>query len=151
MAKRPLQILLVEDSPGDVVLTTAALESSGIAHQLHIVRDGAEALDFMFQREDHGGAVRPDLILLDLNLPKRHGHEVLRELKADDDLRRIPILVLTGSQRDADVLESYDLRANGYLGKPVEVDQFLRVVGDLGEDLSLTMMKLPWHRGELRD
>ena len=149
MTTRPVQILLVEDSPGDVVLTTRALKSSGIDHELHVVRDGAEALDFMFQRGAHGAAVRPDLVLLDLDLPRRHGHEVLREIKADEDLRRVPILVLTGSQRDADVLDSYDLHANGFLGKPVAVEQFLRVVGDLSE-LSLTMMKLPWHRGELK-
>jgi two-component system response regulator len=114
------------------------------------VRDGAQALDFIHRRGDHSDVPRPDLILLDLNLPKRHGHEVLGNIKADDDLKRIPVLVLTGSQRDADVLESYDLHANGFLGKPVAVDQFLRVIGELDE-LSLTMMKLPWHRGDLRD
>jgi len=149
MSDRPVQILLVEDSPGDVLLTTRALAKSGITHELHVVRDGAEAIDFVGRRGDHGDAPRPDLILLDLDLPKRHGHEVLREIKGDDDLRKIPVLVLTGSQRDADVLESYDLRANGFLGKPVEVEQFLRVIGEL-EDLSLTMMKLPWHRGDVR-
>ncbi len=149
MSDRPLQILLVEDSPGDVVLTTRALEKSGVSHQLHVVRDGADALDFVGRKGGHEAAERPDLILLDLDLPKRHGHEVLREIKGDEDLRRIPVLVLTGSQRDADVLESYDLHANGFLGKPVEVDQFLRVIGEL-EELSLTMMKLPWHRGDIR-
>ena len=149
MSDRPVQILLVEDSPGDVVLTRRSLEKSGVNHDLHVVRDGAAALDFVFRRGDYGDAVRPDLILLDLDLPKRHGHEVLAEVKSNEDLRRVPVLVLTGSQRDADVLDSYDLRANGFLSKPVAVDQFLRVVGDL-EELSLTMMKLPWHRGDVR-
>ena len=150
MGDSPVQILLVEDSPGDVVLTTLALSNSGIHHTLHVVRDGAEALDFVFLRGGHVDAPRPDLILLDLDLPKRHGHEVLREIKDHEELKRVPILMLTGSQRDADVLESYDLRANGFLTKPVAVDQFLRVIGELDE-LSLTMMKLPWHRADLRE
>jgi two-component system, chemotaxis family, response regulator Rcp1 len=150
MSDRPMQILLVEDSPGDVVLTTRALEISGIQHDLHVVRDGAEALDFVHQRGTHDAATRPDLILLDLDLPKRPGHEVLGEIKAIESLRKIPVLILSGSQRDADVLEAYDLHANGFLGKPIEVEQFLRVVGDL-DAFSMTIMKLPWHRGDTRD
>jgi CheY-like chemotaxis protein len=137
-----LQILLVEDSLPDIELTLEALEEAKFANHVTVVRDGQEALDYLHSRGEHAGAVRPDLVILDLNLPKRSGQEVLADIKADADLRRIPVAVLTTSAAEADVVRSYDLGANCYLTKPVDVEQFLRVVQSI-EDFWLGLVRLP--------
>lgn len=137
-----VRILLVEDSLADVELTLEALEDAKLANEVHVVRDGAEALSYLHRRDGHEAASRPDLIILDLNLPKRSGQEVLADLKKDPDLRRIPVAVLTTSAAEADVVRSYDLGANCYLTKPVDVDQFLRVVQSI-EDFWLGVVRLP--------
>ena len=139
-----LQILLVEDSLPDIELTLEALEEAKFANNVTVVRDGQEALDYLHARGEHAGAVRPDLVILDLNLPKRSGQEVLADIKADAELRRIPVAVLTTSAAEADVVRSYDLGANCYLTKPVDVEQFLRVVQSI-EDFWLGLVRLP-HR-----
>lgn len=137
-----IHILLVEDSLADIELTLEALEEAKFANQVETVRDGAEALDYLHQRGAHTAAVRPDLIILDLNLPKRSGHEVLADIKEDADLRRIPVAVLTTSAAEADVVDSYDLGANCYLTKPVDVGQFLHVVQSI-EDFWFGVVRLP--------
>jgi CheY-like chemotaxis protein len=137
-----LQILLVEDSLPDVELTLEALEEAKFANKVTVVRDGQEAIDYLHGRGEYAGAVRPDLVILDLNLPKRSGQEVLADIKADADLRRIPVAVLTTSAAEADVVRSYDLGANCYLTKPVDVEQFLRVVQSI-EDFWLGLVRLP--------
>jgi CheY-like chemotaxis protein len=137
-----MTILLVEDSPADIRLTQEALRDSKIANDLHIARDGVEGLDFLHQRGAHVGAPRPDLVILDLNLPRMDGKEVLAEVKADGNLRTIPIAVLTTSESEADVLSSYDLGANCYLTKPVDLSQFLRVVQSI-EDFWFGIVRLP--------
>lgn len=123
-----LCILLVEDSLADIRLTEEALRDSPIVDTLHVARDGEEAMDFLRQRGKHVEAPRPDLVLLDLNLPRKDGREVLEELKSDLDLRRIPIVVLTTSATEADILRSYDLHVNSYVTKPVDLDEFTNVV-----------------------
>lgn len=137
-----LQILLVEDSLPDIELTLEALESAKMANQVVVVRDGQEAVDYLHRRGAHADAVRPDLVILDLNLPKRSGQEVLADVKADPDLRRIPVAVLTTSAAEADVVRTYDLGANCYLTKPVDVEQFLNVVQSI-EDFWLGLVRLP--------
>ena len=137
-----IEILLVEDSLADVELTLEALEDAKFANHVAVVRDGAEALDYVHRRGEHRGAPRPDLIILDLNLPRRSGQEVLADLKASDDLRRIPVAVLTTSAAEADVVRSYDLGANCYLTKPVDVEQFLKVVQSI-EDFWFGLVRLP--------
>jgi CheY-like chemotaxis protein len=138
----PIHILLVEDNPGDVCLTSEAFRDFKVANDLHVVMDGAEALDFLYRRGEHADAVRPDLVLLDLNLPKVDGREVLAEIKQDPQLRRVPVVVLTTSRNEADVLRSYDLHANAYVTKPIDLDQFIDVVRRI-EDFWLTLVKLP--------
>jgi two-component system response regulator len=123
-----LCILLVEDSPADIRLTEEALLDSPMVDTLHVARDGEEAMDFLRQRGAHADAPRPDLVLLDLNLPRKDGREVLEELKSDTDLRRIPIVVLTTSATEADILRSYDLHVNSYVTKPVDLDEFAHAV-----------------------
>lgn len=123
-----LCILLVEDSPADIRLTEEALRDSPIVDTLHVARDGEEAMDFLRQRGEHADAPRPDLVLLDLNLPRKDGREVLEELKGDFELRRIPIVVLTTSATEADILRSYDLHVNSYVTKPVDLDEFAHAV-----------------------
>jgi len=123
-----LCILLVEDSPADIRLTEEALRDSPIVDTLHVARDGEEAMDFLHQRGAHSGAPRPDLVLLDLNLPRKDGREVLEELKGDPEMRRIPIVVLTTSASEADILRSYDLHVNSFVTKPVDLDEFSNVV-----------------------
>lgn len=125
---RALCILLVEDSPADIRLTEEALRDSPIVDTLHVARDGEEAMDFLRRRGSHSDAPRPDLVLLDLNLPRKDGREVLEELKSDSELRRIPIVVLTTSATEADILRSYDLHVNSYVTKPVGLDEFANVV-----------------------
>lgn len=126
-------ILLVEDNPGDVRLTLTALERGGIANSVHVVSDGIAALDFLYRRGEYSDAPRPDLIFLDLNLPRKDGREVLAELKSAPGLRRIPIVVLTTSDAEEDVLRSYDLHANCYITKPLAFPDFVEVVNRLEE------------------
>lgn len=137
-----MQILLVEDSAADVRLTQEALKDAKILNELHVARDGVEAMDFLQQRGDHATAPRPDIVILDLNLPRKDGKEVLAEMKGDPDLRSIPVAVLTTSDAEIDVLESYDLGANCFLTKPVDLDQFLKVVRAV-EEFWLGMVRLP--------
>jgi CheY-like chemotaxis protein len=137
-----VDVLLVEDDPGDVVLIREAFEFNKVRNTLHTVSDGVEALDFLHRRGAHAGAPRPDLVLLDLNLPRKDGREVLEEIKADEDLRTIPVVVLTTSEAEEDILRSYDLHANAYVTKPVDFDRFIEVVR-LIDDFFVTVVKLP--------
>ncbi len=139
---KPIEILLVEDNPGDVRLTQEVFKESKIRNKLHVVKDGVEAMDFLRRQGKSANGVRPDLILLDLNLPKKDGREVLAEIKADDDLKRIPVVVLTISKAEEDILRSYSLHANCYLTKPIEFEQFFNLVKYI-EEFWLTIVKLP--------
>lgn len=139
---RPVEILLVEDNPGDVRLTREALKEGKVRNNLYNAPDGVEALRFLRREGEHAGAVRPDLILLDLNLPRKDGREVLEEIKADPDLRHIPVVVLTSSEAEQDIVRAYDLHANCYVTKPVDLDQFIHVVRSI-EDFWFTIVKLP--------
>lgn len=139
---QPIEILLVEDNPGDVRLTLEALEEAKVRNTVHVARDGVAALAFLRRAAAHTTAPRPGLILLDLNLPKKDGREVLAEIKADPQLRRIPVVVLTTSQAEQDILRTYDLGANCYVTKPVDLDQFLHVVQSI-ESFWLTIVQLP--------
>jgi CheY-like chemotaxis protein len=125
---RYIEILLVEDSPADILLTREAFEHNKIVNAIHVVEDGIQAMDFLYKRGAYASAPRPDLILLDLNLPRKNGREVLAEIKADPDLRSIPIVVLTTSSADEDILRAYDLNANCYVIKPVGFDNFMQVI-----------------------
>jgi chemotaxis family two-component system response regulator Rcp1 len=138
----PVEILLVEDSPGDVRLTIEALKDAKVRNSLHVAEDGVEAMAFLRREGEYADAPRPDVILLDLNLPKKDGREVLAEVKADADLKRIPVVVLTVSQAEEDILKTYNLHANCYITKPVDLDQFLTVVRSI-EDFWLTIVRLP--------
>jgi two-component system, chemotaxis family, response regulator Rcp1 len=138
----PVEILLVEDNPGDHRLTKEALHEGKVYNNLHWVTDGVEALDFLKQRGKYTKAPRPDIILLDLNLPKKDGREVLSEIKQDDDLRAIPVVILTTSQAEEDVLRSYDLHANCYVTKPVDLEKFIVVVQSI-DRFWLTVVTLP--------
>jgi two-component system, chemotaxis family, response regulator Rcp1 len=142
ISPRPIEILLVEDSPGDVTLTIEALRDAKVANNLHVARDGEEALRFLRQEGEFADRPRPDLILLDLNMPRKDGREVLADLKADDELKRIPVVVLTTSQSEDDVAAAYNLSANCYVAKPVDLDQFLGVVRAI-DDFWLSLVKLP--------
>lgn len=139
---RPIEILLVEDNPGDVRLTREALKDAKVANTLHVVEDGVSALDFLHQRAPYTGMPRPDLILLDLNLPRKNGREVLAEIKSDDRLKAIPVVILTTSQAEEDVLRAYNLHANCYITKPVDFTQFTTIVRTI-EDFWLTIVTLP--------
>ena len=139
---RPIEILLVEDNPGDVRLTREALAEAKVRNNLAVANDGVEALAYLRREPPHEAATRPDLVLLDLNLPRKDGREVLAEIKADPDLRRLPVVVLTTSTAEQDILESYNLYANCYITKPVDLDQFLGIVTSI-EDSWLTIVKLP--------
>lgn len=139
---QPINILLVEDNPGDVRLTVEALKEGRVRNQLSVVSDGVEALAFLRNQGRYTDAPRPDLMLLDLNLPKMDGREVLAEIKDDPTLRRIPVVVLTTSAAEADILKSYALHANCYITKPVDLEQFINVIGTI-EDFWLTIVKLP--------
>ena len=138
----PVEILLVEDNPGDYRLTQEALREGKVYNNLHWAKDGVEALDFLNRRGKHAAAPRPDIILLDLNLPKKDGREVLSEIKGDEDLRAIPVVVLTTSKAEEDVLRSYDLHANCYVTKPVDLDKFIVVVQSI-DRFWLTVVTLP--------
>ncbi|HZW29977.1 MAG TPA: response regulator [Isosphaeraceae bacterium] len=139
---RPVEILLVEDNPGDVRLTIEALRDGKVRNHLNVVTDGVEALLYLRQEGKYAAAARPDLILLDLNLPRKDGREVLAEIKADPHLRSIPVVILTTSQADQDILKSYELNANCYITKPVDLDQFISVVRSI-EDFWFTVVTLP--------
>ena len=141
LAAKPIEILLVEDNPGDIRLTKEALKDARVGNNLHVTMDGVEALAFLRKQGKHASAPRPDLILLDLNLPKKNGREVLEEIKAEDALRHIPVVILTTSQAEQDVVESYRLQANAYVTKPVDLDQFLKVVSSI-EQFWLEIVKL---------
>lgn len=139
---RPIEILLVEDNPGDVRLTEEALKEGKLVNRLHVVEDGVAALEFLRRHAAIDDPTRPDLILLDLNLPRKDGREVLAEIKADEALRRIPVVILTTSSSDEDIQRSYSLHANCYVTKPVDLDQFLHVVESI-HDFWFTVVKLP--------
>jgi len=139
---RPIEILLVEDSPGDVTLTIEALRDAKVANNLHVARDGEEALQFLRQEGEFADKPRPDLVLLDLNMPRKDGREVLADMKADPVFKRIPVVVLTTSQSEDDVAAAYNLSANCYVAKPVDLDQFLGVVRAI-DDFWLSLVKLP--------
>lgn len=139
---RPIEILLVEDSPGDVRLTREVLKEGKVLNNLNVVGDGVAALAFLRRENQYTHAPRPDLILLDLNLPKKDGREVLAEIKTDRSWQRIPIVVLTTSQAEEDILKAYNLHANCYITKPIDLDQFIRVLRVI-EDFWLTIVKLP--------
>ena len=138
----PIEVLLVEDSPGDVRLTQEAFRDANRSVHLHVAFDGVEAMAFLRREGVHGAAPRPDLILLDLNLPKMDGREVLAHIKEDDSLKTIPTVILTTSEAEADIVKSYELRANCYLSKPVQLDAFESIVKSIN-DFWLTKVKLP--------
>ena len=138
---RPAHILLVEDSPSDVAMILAALREGHIANDMYVAGDGEEALEYLFRRGEFRDAQRPDLILLDLNLPKKDGREVLAEVKADGDLKVIPVVVLTTSAAESDVLRMYKLHANSYITKPVGFEQFLSAIQHI-EDFWLSLARL---------
>ncbi|MGC9970154.1 MAG: response regulator [Bryobacteraceae bacterium] len=139
---RPIEILLVEDSPSDTDLTVAALAAAKVCNSLSVVEDGVQAMEFLRRQGNYAQAPRPDLILLDLNLPRKDGREVLAEIRADEKLTAIPVVVLTTSQAEKDVLQAYALHANCYVTKPVDFQQFLEVVKAI-EGFWLTVVKLP--------
>lgn len=139
---KPAEILLVEDSPADIVLTQEIFEESRVLANLHVVEDGAAAMDYLLRAKGYENAVTPDLILLDLNLPKKSGIEVLEEIKEHEELRRIPVVMLTTSDDEADVLRSYDRYANSYITKPIDFEQFTEVVQAL-EDFWFSVVRLP--------
>jgi CheY-like chemotaxis protein len=142
MRGRPIEILLVEDNAGDVELTIEALKEGKVVNRLNVVEDGDAALAFLRREGQYASATRPDLILLDLNLPRLDGREVLAAIKADEDLKRIPVVVLTTSEAEQDILTSYNLHANCYVTKPVDLDQFVRVVKSI-DDFWLSVVRLP--------
>ena len=137
-----VEILLIEDNPGDARLTQEALKDGKVRNSLHIVYDREEATDFLFKRNQYKNAPRPDLIILDLNLPKKNGQEVLAEIKADDSLKSIPVIILTISKQEQDIIRSYNLHANCFLIKPIDLNQFFEVIKSI-EDFWLTLVKLP--------
>jgi CheY-like chemotaxis protein len=138
----PVEILLVEDNPADVRLTKEALKEGKVYSNLHWAKDGVEALEFLRRQGKHAGAPRPDIVLLDLNLPKKDGRQVLQDIKNDENLKRIPVVILTTSKAEEDVLKSYNLHANCYVTKPVDLEQFIRVVKSI-DTFWLTVVTLP--------
>jgi CheY-like chemotaxis protein len=138
----PIEVLLVEDDPGDVLMTREAFEHNKLRNNLHVVNDGEQAIAFLTRQGQFDGAPRPDLILLDLNLPRKDGREVLAEIKTDDALRTIPVVILTTSEAEEDILRSYDLHANAYVTKPVDFERFIGVVRDI-DDFFVSVVKLP--------
>ncbi|MGH8056618.1 MAG: response regulator [Candidatus Entotheonellia bacterium] len=139
---RAVEILLVDDNPADVRLTAEAFKEARVRNHLHVAVDGVDAMAFLHREGKYAQAVRPDVILLDLNLPKKDGREVLAEIKADDHLRRIPVVVLTTSEAEQDIVKAYGLHANCYITKPVDLDKFMTVMKSI-EDFWLTIAKLP--------
>ena len=139
---KPIEILLVEDSAADVRLTREAFDDAKVLNNLNVVGDGVEAMAYMRREGKYANATRPDLVLLDLNMPRKDGREVLAEVKADPELRRIPVVILTTSKAEEDILKTYDLHANCYISKPVNLAQFLKVVESI-ENFWLTIVELP--------
>jgi CheY-like chemotaxis protein len=139
---RPIEVLLVEDDPGDILLTKEAFEDNKVRNNLHVVSDGEEAIAFLRRQGPYAQAPRPDLVLLDLNLPRKDGREVLQEVKADPELRSIPIVVLTTSEADEDIVRSYRLHANAYVTKPVDFKRFIEVVRQI-DHFFVTIVSLP--------
>ncbi len=140
--KRPVEILLVEDNPGDIRLIVEALKENTMPNKLNVVKDGEEALIFLYKKGKYAGAPRPDLILLDLNLPKKNGLEVLSEIKNDHKLKIIPVVILTASSAERDILNSYNQHANCFITKPIYLEQYIAVVKSI-ENFWLTVVKLP--------
>ncbi len=138
----PIEILLVEDNPGDARLAKEALKESKLKNNLYIADDGVEAMDFLNKKGKYKDMPRPDLVILDLNLPRKDGREVLNDIKTDDNLKRIPVVILTISKAEEDILKSYNLHANCFISKPIDLDQFIKVVKSI-EDFWLTIVKLP--------
>jgi chemotaxis family two-component system response regulator Rcp1 len=139
---QPIEILLVEDNPGDVRLTREALKEGKVLNHLSVVSDGVEALAFLHKENEHASQPSPDIILLDLNLPRMDGRELLARLKTDESLKRIPVVILTTSRAEEDIIQSYNLHANCYITKPVDLNQFITVVKSI-EDFWFTVVKLP--------
>jgi len=139
---KPVNILLVEDNPGDVRLTLEAFKEGRFLNELQVVEDGVEAMAYLKREGKYADASRPELILLDLNLPRKNGNEVLKEIKADADLKRIPVVILTTSKAEEDILKSYDLHANCYITKPVDLHQFIKIVKSI-KNFWLTIVNLP--------
>lgn len=142
----PVEVLLVEDNPGDIRLTKEAFREGKVINSLHVVMDGVEAMEFVRREGKYADAPRPDLILLDLNLPKKDGREVLEEIKSDDQLKSIPIVILTTSRADEDINLTYNHHCNCFITKPVDLEQFMLVVQSI-EDFWLSMVKLPINDG----
>ena len=142
MTALPIQILMVEDNEGDVYLTTEAMKAAKVANHLSVVRDGQEALEFLHRQGQYASAPRPDLILLDLNLPRRDGRQVLADIKSSPELRTIPVVILTSSKAEQDVIKAYDLHANCYITKPVDFTSLMEVVKSI-ENFWLTVVRLP--------
>lgn len=143
MNPKVVEILLVEDSPSDVELTIEAMREAKVANQLHVVADGVDAMAFLRQEGQYATCPRPDLVLLDLNLPRKDGREVLLEIRADENLKPIPVTVLTTSNAESDILRSYQLGANCFITKPVHLAEFLQVIHSI-EDFWLTLVRLPF-------
>jgi CheY-like chemotaxis protein len=139
---KPIDVLLVEDDPGDVMMTREAFQDYKVQNQLHVVSDGAEAMAFLRQEGDYAGRPRPDLVLLDLNLPRMDGRQVLESIKSDPELASIPVVVLTTSENEDDVLRSYSLHANAYVTKPVDFERFIQVIRQIDE-FFVTVVRLP--------
>lgn len=139
---RMIDILMVEDNPGDVRLTREALREYKIRNEMYVVDDGVKALDFLHKRGDYGDVPTPDMVFLDLNLPRKNGQEVLQEIKNDPELMRLPVIVLTSSTAEEDILRSYDLHANAYVTKPVRLEEFIAAVRAI-EEFWLSVVKLP--------
>ena len=139
-----IQILMVEDNPGDVFLTSEAFKSAKVSNELHVARDGIEAMDFLKRRGKFGSAPRPDMVLLDLNLPGRDGRQVLSEIRADPELTDLPVVVLTSSKAEVDVVKAYQLHANCYIVKPVDFESLMQIVASI-ESFWLTVVRLPGH------
>ncbi|MCU1599794.1 MAG: Transcriptional regulatory protein [Frankiales bacterium] len=139
---QPIEVLLVEDDPGDVLMTREAFQDYKVANNLTVLTNGEDAIAYLHKRGEYAGATTPDLVLLDLNLPRRDGREVLRDIKSDAKLRRIPVVVLTTSDAEEDVLATYDLHVNAYVRKPVDFDQFVEAVRAI-DDFFITVVRLP--------
>ncbi len=139
---RPVEVLLIEDNPGDIRLTKEAMKEAKIVNNLNVVEDGVEALDYLKKKGKYKDVNQPDLILLDLNLPKKNGREVLAELKQDVNLKQIPVVILTVSKAEEDIIKTYELHANCFITKPVDMDQFTKVVKSI-DDFWFSIVKLP--------
>ena len=139
---RSIEVLLVEDDPGDVLMTKEAFADYKLSNNLHVVNDGTEAMNYLRRQGEHTAAPRPDLVLLDLNLPRMDGREVLQAIKSDPELASIPVVVLTTSEAEEDVLRSYSLHANAYVTKPVDFERFIQVVRQI-DDFFVTVVRLP--------